>query len=313
MAQLMSKNRTLPLRAALISIILLILAGCSAIPAQPAATPTAFLLATPEIQQETGGQPSPEARPTLQYMPPDPALLGVTYICNDGFIITRAGKKILVDALYQRNIRLCLSDLPELMASSQPPFDNVDLVLVTHNHPDHFQAQVVGQYLMDNPKAILVAEKSAADTLLGFSPTYDVLRDRIHSIELTGGKNTSISINGIDLGIFDAPGDVPNLGFLIKVGGKTLFHGGDHDLSPGTKAILNSYGFPEMNIDVAFVNYFLMIDPVYREEMMKIMVAEKYILMHYAEESNPEYILNTLRILAAGDIVFEQSLQTWTK
>jgi L-ascorbate metabolism protein UlaG (beta-lactamase superfamily) len=306
-------DTALLLKAAIILIIIPMLSNCTSVPAQPAAIPTGTTVPIPTSTTESSEAVVPAGSPTLEYTPPDPAVLGITYVCNAGYVISKGGKKILVDALYQRNIRLCRSDLPELIENNQPPFDHVDLVLVTHNHPDHFNAQSVGQFLLNNPGAVLVAEKSAADMLLNNTATYGSLKDRIHSIKLDGEESTDLKFDGIDLGIFSAPGDVPNLGFLIKVGGKTLLHLGDNDFTLQTKTVLRSYQLSSKDIDIAFISYLFLISPTYRDDMVEIVGAKTYFPMHYAEENGFEDVMNSIRIITPGDFLFEQSLQTWTQ
>jgi L-ascorbate metabolism protein UlaG (beta-lactamase superfamily) len=41
------------------------------------------------------------------------------------------------------------------------PFDGVDLVFVTRNHPDHFDARPVTRYLERSPKLVLLAPSDA--------------------------------------------------------------------------------------------------------------------------------------------------------
>lgn len=81
----------------------------------------------------------------------------LTYIANEGFLITGGGKKVLVDALLREGIpESYLRPAPETlkkMEASQPPFDGVDLVLATHFHRDHFNAGSVAAHLRANPRA----------------------------------------------------------------------------------------------------------------------------------------------------------------
>ena len=312
MNQIHKMDTALLLKAAIILIIIPMLSNCTAVPAQPAAIPTGTTVTIPTSTTEPTAAVVPVGSPTLEYVSPDPAVLGITYICNAGFAISIGGKKILVDVLYQRNIHLCRSDLPELMENNLPPFDNVDLVLVTHNHPDHFNAQIVGQFLLNNPRAVLVAEKSAADMLLNNTATYGSLKDRIHSIKLDGEESADLSIDGIDLEVINAQGEVPNLGFLIKVGGKTLLHLGDNDFTLQTKTILRSYQLSTQDVDIAFISYNYLITPTYRDVMLDIVGAKTYVPMHYAEENGSEDVMNSIRIVTPEDFLFEQSLQTWT-
>ena len=61
--------------------------------------------------------------------------LKVTYIANEGFLISSANKKVLIDALFGSGYSHYLTPSEEIhkkMVNAQPPFNDVDLVLVIH-------------------------------------------------------------------------------------------------------------------------------------------------------------------------------------
>ena len=89
----------------------------------------------------------PVAAPT-----PTPSAVTITYVCNAGFILETGDYKILVDALFQRE-DFCDPQLTPRMRAALPPFDGADLVLVSHKHGDHFDPQIVGEYLSLTPGA----------------------------------------------------------------------------------------------------------------------------------------------------------------
>ena len=68
----------------------------------------------------------------------------VTFVGNSGFLIAVGDKKVIINAFFEgfppgytppANVR-------DLLVKAQPPFDNVDLIPVTHAHGDHFSAAV---------------------------------------------------------------------------------------------------------------------------------------------------------------------------
>jgi L-ascorbate metabolism protein UlaG (beta-lactamase superfamily) len=286
-------------------IAILFLAGCSA-------TRPALESATKVVTQTPGLLTStPGATSTQDYVAPDPEVLSITYVCNDGFIITKGGRKILIDALYQENIGICRSDLAQLAREGLPPFDNADLVLVSHNHSDHFDAQIVGQYLDNTPGAVLVAEKFAmADAMSMSISSFVQAQDRIHSIELGAGQSNSLDIDGIELEIYDAPGDVPNLAFLVRVGGKTLFHTGDVHINTKTTGYFKGYQLSTKMIDVAFFPYFYMMESA-EPAFLEYIGAGKYIPMHYAAEGGAVTV-RMVGLQFPEAILFTVPLQTWT-
>jgi L-ascorbate metabolism protein UlaG (beta-lactamase superfamily) len=245
-------------------------------------------------------------------VPAEQAELSITYVCNEGFIITTAGKKILVDALYQESGTVCRPDLPQLASDGLPPFEDADLVLVSHSHSDHFDARIVGQYLVNTPGAILVVEKSAADQLSQRFGDFKLVQNRVNSIELGSGQQASLSFDGIELGIFSAPGDVPNLAFLVQAGGNKLFHTGDMYINYQTTVDFQAYDLTGRRIDIAFVPYIFLYEDEDLTFIEKFIGAKNYIPMHYAAEGGVN-ILNLVRNSFPGAILFEEPMQVWTR
>lgn len=316
-----------------ITFVVLILVAC--VPATySGATETVIplLTSTPLSPTSTSAPPSPiptwwmtpEAAtfpvdpiltPTLEIIPDDPSALQITYICNDGFIITAAGKKILIDALFHDSQDICQVGLDEKAQSARPPFDNADLVLVSHSHWDHFDSLIVGNYLQNNPKAILIAEKSAVEALSREFNSFDLLAARVHSVGLARGQKTQLNFAGVSVEIVSSPADVPNMGFLFQLGAFTFFHSGDSGLEPKTIADFQNCQLPEKGIDFAFIPYWYLADPLGQSILEEGIRADNYIPMHYAGEytgESPAQIFTVVTKYYPQAILFPAELQTWS-
>jgi L-ascorbate metabolism protein UlaG (beta-lactamase superfamily) len=295
-------------------LILFFLTGCKVVPPiPPTKLPTQKTSPVPPTTtptaEATPAPPTPTPTPALA--PVDPTALSITYICNDGFIISTAGKKILIDALFHDSKRICKADSDETAQNAMPPFDNADVVLVSHNHWDHFDPQIVGNYLLSNSKATLVVEKSAAEELGKNFDSFEQIQERVHSFELAEGQQAKTSLKDIDIEMISAPADVPNLGFLIHVGKFTFFHTGDSGFSPEVATDFQAYNLPEQRINFAFVPYWYMLDPVGKSILEKGIRAEKYIPMHaYGDDLEPLFgdILRDF----PKTIFFTEEMQTWS-
>ena len=198
--------------------------GCAAIPeasvpSQVGATASPLVPTLP-----------PTATPTA-VLPTDPApelpALQITYICNDGFAVSVSGKRILVDALFNDVNGVCPANLEVAAPAAVQALGGAHLVLVSHSHWDHFDPQVVGSYLLSNPDSVLIAEHSAAEALAAEFEHFPDIQGRVHGLELDRGQETQMSFSGIEVEVISAPADVPNLGFIVRVGGSTFLHSGD--------------------------------------------------------------------------------------
>ena len=201
----------------------------------------------------------------------------IAYIANEGFLIRSGGKALLVDALF-RDATIDYCDVPsqellESMVASEGLFRDIDLVLVTHAHRDHFDAGSVAGHLMANPRAVLICPRQAADSLKESCSDYDEIAGRILSMELGIDESASIDVSGIHLRVFrmkhspymvvdEATGErynrheeVENLVYLVDLGGRRFLHVGDATLKVN-RDLLESLRLEKEGIDVAILEFF---------------------------------------------------------
>lgn len=157
----------------------------------------------------------------------------VTYLANAGFLITGDGKKILIDALPEKSIlEAGLSpDVVQAILTAQPPFNDIDLILVTHSHWDHFSIENVISHMKNDAQAVLVSTVDVVNAVIADDKN---LEARLVPIQLQRKECRHITVNDIDLQILSlshgqGTSPVENLGFIITLGGVMLFHTGDMD------------------------------------------------------------------------------------
>jgi hypothetical protein len=186
--------------SAVVLLIALLVIGCTAdgptsAPVPPTATlvavvPTDTPIPATATSEPPTGTPLPPtitlAPPTATATPKPTATLApestfdgvkVTFVNIAGFLITVGDKKILIDALYHGYPEGILKPV----ISAQPPFDGVDLILVTHEHQDHLSPELVLSHMSSNPDAILVSSQSAVDQVVARDAA---IRDRVIPIQL---------------------------------------------------------------------------------------------------------------------------------
>ena len=124
----------------------------------------------------------------------------ITYVGNAGFLINIGDKKILIDALFKGfkgNYNLP-QKVQDKLTLAQAPFDDVDLILVTHAHGDHFNANMVSEHMKNNPKAIFASTQQVVDRLNGFS-------DRSIIFNPSKGRTDKKEIQGFSIETFFLP------------------------------------------------------------------------------------------------------------
>ena len=104
---------------------------------------------------------------------------------------------------------------------------NIDLILITHEHADHFHIESLQQILKNNSRAKIITNNGVGKLLASEGIEYEVLENKI-----------SKNISGVELEahdckheeIFEEIGQVQNTGFFIE---KKLFYPGDAFYNPG--------------------------------------------------------------------------------
>jgi L-ascorbate metabolism protein UlaG (beta-lactamase superfamily) len=268
-----------------------VIAGCSspAPPQGPAETPT---------PAEPTATPTPSPTPTPMPIGGNLVLPGttdhelvITHIENEGFLIQSGETTIAVDALFNLvSFQARAYESWRLLAEDEPPFDDIDIILVTHPHRDHFDARVVGDYLEAHPDTVLISTQGAARSIQMSFSDLEGVEERVMGFTPDEEVADEIAVHGVDLAIMLLPhhpygvgtGGEVNLGFLINLGGYTLFHTGDFGAETPEEVVqrLRDYHIPDQDIDIAFVHY-RHLYPSYIPMVQEEIAADLIIPMHY--------------------------------
>ena len=132
------------------------------------------------------------------------------------------------------------------------PGDQADLILLTHAHMDHCDRRAVGDFCRDNT------------TIAGPSSCARTLRRNIHTMspgdEIAIGEIKVRAVAAYNQGLIRhlLHGKGACVGYLVTVGGMTIYHAGDTDfipemssLGPVDVALLPISGLVTMNIEDA--------------------------------------------------------------
>ena len=184
----------------------------------------------------------------------------LTYLGNDGVLISAAGRKVVIDALYGDGLPGYVT-LPvphrDKLELAQAPFDGIDLILATHYHRDHFDAGAVALHLARNPKAVFVSTEQAVAKLREQVDDFSTLEKRVHALAPEEGRPVRLEPGGIALTVLNLHHgrgrDVQNLGFIVELGGTTFLHTGD---TLASAEDLAKYDLFEKTFDVALLPFF---------------------------------------------------------
>jgi L-ascorbate metabolism protein UlaG (beta-lactamase superfamily) len=140
-------------------------------------------------------------------------------------IVTRHGHACLL--IESSSVRVLVD--PGIFSTSWRELEDLDAVLITHQHPDHADVGNIPALMAANSQARLIAEAAVAGMLSDLSPGAAVVGETIDlgdvSIELVGGQHAIVHPRIPRVG---------NVGYLFREkGGPSLFHPGDcYDVTP---------------------------------------------------------------------------------
>jgi L-ascorbate metabolism protein UlaG (beta-lactamase superfamily) len=234
----------------------------------------------------------------------------VVYVGNSGFLITAGGKKVLVDALISTSMPTYTPPqyVLDAFAEAIPPLDNVDVVLASHSHEDHFNAERVQAYMENNPHSVFISTTQATSQLSG-------LGERVIAVNpaLSGGPVT-VEANSVTVeAVYISHGAVPagqqevyNNGYIVTMGGMRFFFCGDIE---GIDNML-AYNLSEMDIDLAFIVHFYLRDTGTVNLIKQGIGARYYFPIHY-EFTDPAFSATAVRRALPEAIIFDSELQSW--
>jgi L-ascorbate metabolism protein UlaG (beta-lactamase superfamily) len=194
---------------------------------------------------------------------PKPRVTGVdvTFLANAGFFLESGRYSVLIDAFLREPTDL-FAGLPDAvykqLVNAQAPFDELTIVLVSHDHPDHAQMRGLEKYLGKNRLAQLMTSPPVIRSLQAHARDFEALHRRITPIPTSRNSGNKIvqeemSIEFLPLEHRGKPGEeVLNLGHLIEIGGVRVLHVGD---AQPTVENFGAYDLDQRRIDVAIVPY----------------------------------------------------------
>ena len=191
----------------------------------------------------------------------DPTGLKVTFINNETFLLTLDSIKVLIDAPFASTVIPTSGSTLQKIRMATSPFDNIDLICITHDHDDHYSRNDLGVHLENDSDTKVICPNAVANQMKSYA-NYDQIKDRILQINPAFNSKDSVEVDGIPVKILGFRHAMPEFYtmdhecFLIDINGIKIFHSGD---SWGTYIDeLEAFQLQNDSIDIAFlmVEYF---------------------------------------------------------
>jgi ankyrin repeat protein len=209
--------------------------------------------------------------------------LEVTYIANEGFLVASGNQKILIDTLSGTSFGIFLvtpKTIIQDMVKAKPPFDNINLMMVTHKHGDHFDQKLTENYLLNNSNVVLLCPKEVLLELALYGEHFSKIKQQVTAITPFLDSSAEVMVNGIPMKFIRLRhADLQNLGFMINLNGTTFCHLGDGNLVPN-KQHLEKLELNKEDINVAFIQYYDFKNPEGRKLINQLINPKYLVLMH---------------------------------
>lgn len=162
------------------------------------------------------------------------------YLGNEAVLIISDEQKVLFDPFFHKDFGFYQKVPPafrKAIFKGEAPYDNIDVIVISHAHDDHFSATDVLRYLQSKKEVQLVAPQQAIDALLALD-TSEGVEGRFHPVQLDFGQQpTALSVANVDIEAVRIPhagwpgrAEVQNMVYRLTFeNGATVMHMGDAD------------------------------------------------------------------------------------
>ena len=217
----------------------------------------------------------------------------IQYIANEGILISIDENNILIDAIfddYYKQFSAPSEKTINNLNSKKTPFENIDLLLITHAHLDHFNASMIGDFVIAHDETRIICTNQALDSLVLNKEVFNQIEPRVKGVNSSkewqthSTKNIQVKTTFVRHG-GEQNYNVDNHVYLIECEGKTLLHIGDAEMDINH---FNHLDLENSNIDVALVPFWFLAFPPGVEILNSKIKPKKIIGIHYPKVGDPK-------------------------
>ena len=241
--------------------------------------------------------------------------VSVTFLANEGVMLSSGNRTVLIDALflkYETGYATPADSTRAAMDAARPPFDAVDLILVTHRHGDHFHPAPVAAHMRANRRSTLLTSGQVIDSMRGRIAASDLRGPRFMSRTTAPGTRRREVVGGIVVELLGLPHggrrprEIEHLGYIVELGGRRVLHVGDTDVSGATFA---PFRLDTARIDVALLPTWMVTSEEGRQAISKWIRPRQVVAIHVGEGEGRQ-AMREVQDVMPGAVTFVRSLET---
>lgn len=213
-----------------------------------------------------------------------------SYLGNSGVLVSGKDSKVMFDPFFHNDFgiyQLVPEVTREAMMEGKAPFDDIDAIVISHAHEDHFDVKDVKNYLIKHQQTHLIAPNQAIQ-LIRDQGIPSELETRLHAVTLSFEQApTQLSVAELKIDAVRIPHagwpsrkEVENLVFRVTLDdGATVMHMGDADPNDDHYLLFKSH-WQSKNTDTNFPPYWFYMSAEGRDILHEILNAKNHIGVH---------------------------------
>lgn len=227
--------------------------------------------------------------------------INVTLLASTGIIIEADGIKFLIDGL-NKKISTTFSGLSaevfaDLCEAKKSLYKNINYLIFTHLHEDHFYAEHIKKYLESNKVDGFFAPELLKEKYSFLSKKIEQNSAEKYFFDLSLGEKRRIELSeNLSLEVFSAVhageqyADVENYCYLINFAGRKVFiiSDSDYDSEYFSKMLKNE------DIEAAFINPLFLNNKKGREVITEAIKAKRLIVYHIPFADDDKYRMRNM-------------------
>ena len=228
----------------------------------------------------------------------------VTYIANEGVLLEKDSIKVVIDGFFSDGLRIYEEPSKAVlsqMKTATGTFSDVDYILVTHIHNDHFNKNLINEYLSKNPVCKVISSNQIIDQL------DEKFKDQLFGYDfLKKGEWKVFKEKGIEIKMgrmmhpYHKNRNIINLAYQVQLGESSYLHIGDADMLVSN---FQNLKIKEQRFDGVFVPFWFSIDSKGRQILKNHLVSKIVYAIHISKDGNysiknldkPRFSLEILR------------------